>query len=317
MTGLPAGFRSGFADCGEVRLHFVTNGEHDLGRTPAISDPRPVIVFLHGFPEYWAAWEPVMTRLAQDYLVIAPDQRGFNLSDAPERAENYATKKLVSDLLALTSTLIGNRKFVLAGHDWGASVAYAIAIGAPERISALIIVNGVHPVLFQRALVEDAAQREASQYFHILTAEGAAGRMSENGFARTFSMFEKFSSTPWLGPEERQGYLDAWSQPGRLQAMLHWYRSSPIVVPKPGEAGIEAPLASGTPARYGISMPHLVVWGMKDPALLPVSRLGLEAFAPKLQLVEIPDADHWIIHTHGEIVAGEIMKFLDTRENAK
>ena len=311
---LPPGFNSVMVDCGEVRLHCVTNGECDLSRTPAIDDSRPVLVFLHGFPEYWAAWEPVMTRLSQDYLVIAPDQRGFNRSDAPEGAENYATRKLVGDLLALATRLVGQRKFVLAGHDWGASVAYATAIGARERVRALVIANGVHPVLFQRALISDPEQRQASQYFHILTAPGAAERMSEHGFARTFSMFEKFSSTPWLGERERRGYLDAWSQPGRLQAMLHWYRSSPIVVPQPDEKNVEAPLAHGTPERFGITMPHFVIWGMKDPALRPVSRMGLEEFAPRLKLVEIADADHWIIHTHGKIVADEISDFLSTLE---
>ena len=311
---LPKGFASTFVDCGEVCLHCVTNAAVDLSQTPAIEDPRSVIVFLHGFPEYWAAWEPVMTRLADDFLVIAPDQRGFNLSDAPEGPENYATRKLVADLIALLSKLIGNRKFVLAGHDWGASVAYATAIGVADRLDALVIANGVHPVLFQRALIDDAEQRQASQYFHILTAPGAAERMSENGFTRTFSMFEKFSATPWLGDREREGYRRAWSQPGRLQAMLHWYRSSPIVVPLPGDTDIEAPLAAGTPARFGISMPHLVIWGMKDPALRPISRKGLDEFAPDLKVVEIEDADHWLIHSHGEAIAQMIRDYLKRLE---
>lgn len=307
MPGAPAGFNSVFVDCGEVSLHAITNGASEQGGL--ITDPRQPIVFLHGFPEYWAAWKPVFTRLAGDYLIIAPDQRGYNLSDAPQRIEDYSVKKLVSDMLALTSNLLGNRKFILAGHDWGASVAYALAIGIPERLRGLVIVNGVHPVVFQRALLDDREQARASQYFHVLRASDAAERMSENGFARAFSMLEKFSSTPWLTAEERAGYLDAWSRPGRMNAMLNWYRASPIVVPKPGEEQPEAPLAAAPAEKFAVTMPHLLIWGASDQALRPASRTGLAAFADDLRVVEIEDGDHWVIHTHGKRIASEIDRF--------
>jgi pimeloyl-ACP methyl ester carboxylesterase len=310
LPPLPPGLRSVHVDCGEVTLHAVTSGAGTNG-VPT-DDPRPAIVFLHGFPEYWAAWKPVLTRLASDYLVIAPDQRGYNLSDAPQHVEDYAARKLVSDIVALTSNLLGERRFILAGHDWGASVAYALAIGAPERLKGLVIVNGVHPVIFQQALLDDPEQARASQYFHRLRASDAAERMAENGFARTFSMFEKFSSTPWLTPEEKAGYLEAWSRPRRMNAMLNWYRASPIVVPRPGEEPDEAPLANAAVEKFRITMPHLLIWGVRDQALRPSSHAGLEAFAPDLVRVTIEDGDHWVIHTHGERIAGEIDRFAKT-----
>lgn len=310
MSELPDGFRSAFVDSGTVKLHVVHNAG-SINEAGRIEDERPAILFLHGFPEYWAAWKPVLSALADDYLLLAPDQRGYNLSDAPQDVPAYATGKLAGDILAVADTLLGfGRVFTLAGHDWGASVAYALAIGHGQRLNGLIIVNGVHPVIFQKALLEDAGQCAASQYFHILTASDAAGHMAENGYARTFSMFEKFSSSPWLTDEDRAGYLAAWSQPGRLNAMLNWYRGSPIVVPKPGEAKVDAPLASGTPERFGVNMPHLIVWGMADQALRPVARKGIEAFAPQLQLIEIADGDHWVIHTHGNVVADHIDQFM-------
>jgi pimeloyl-ACP methyl ester carboxylesterase len=309
LQNLPHGFQSSWSDCGEVRLHVVHNAAH-THPDGTLDDPRTPIVFLHGFPEYWAAWKPVMRTLATDFLLIAPDQRGYNLSDAPLRVSDYAAKKLVSDLLALSSNLLGNRRFVLAGHDWGASVAYAAAISVPERLLGLIIVNGVHPVLFQKALVENRAQAQASQYFHYLRADDAAERMSQDDFRRTFGMLEKFSATPWLDDEEREGYRKAWSQPGRLNAMLNWYRASPIVVPLDGEPLPPTPLKDGGPDRFGVAAPHLLVWGMQDVALLPVCRAGLERFAPQLSVVEIPDAGHWVIHTHGERVAQEIRTFV-------
>ena len=310
MTDLPDGFQSAFIDCGAVTLHVVHNGR-SIAQDGTIADARPAIVFLHGFPEYWAAWKPVLARLADDFLMIAPDQRGYNLSDAPQDVSAYATGKLVGDILAVADALLGpDRPFTLAGHDWGASVAYALAIGHSNRLNGLVIVNGVHPVTFQRALIRDAEQCAASQYFHILTAPNAAERMAENDYARTFSMFEKFSSSPWLDEAERAGYLAAWSQPGRLNAMLNWYRGSPIVVPEPGATGVKAPLAHGTPDHFSVRVPHLLLWGMADQALRPVARQGLEAFAPDLRLVEIADGDHWVIHTHGELVAGHIADFV-------
>ncbi len=310
MTGLPTGFRSIFSDCGEVRLHVVHNARA-TNSDGSLDDPRQPIVFLHGFPEYWAGWEPVLRELADKYLLIAPDQRGYNLSDAPQREADHAPRKLVSDLLAMTSNLIGNRKFVLAGHDWGAAVAYAAAIGVPERLCGLVIVNGVHPIPFQKALIEVPSQAAASQYFHYLRNADAEKQMSANSFRRTFGMFEKFSPAPWLTDEIREGYRKAWSQPGRLNAMLNWYRASPVVVPVPGEPIPDAPLLAADPQRFHVKAPHLLVWGMKDIALQPASRAGLEQFAPGYRLVEIADGDHWVIHTHGKQIAMEIDQFID------
>lgn len=315
LQNLPQGFQSAFSDCGEARLHFVHNAAATLP-DGALDDARTPIIFLHGFPEYWAGWKPVLRELSRDYLLIAPDQRGYNLSDAPQRVSDYAAKKLVSDLLALSSNLLGNRRFVLAGHDWGASVAYAAAISVPERLLGLVIVNGVHPVLFQKALVENRDQAKASQYFHILRADDAAERMAQDDFRRTFGMLERFSSAKWLDAEERQGYRRAWSQPGRMNAMLNWYRASPIVVPVEGEPVPPTPLKDAGPDRFSIRAPHLLVWGSQDTALLPVCREGLEKFAPNLRVVEVPDAGHWIIHTHGPDVAAQIRSFIGDLKQA-
>ncbi len=310
---LPNGFRSSYTNCGEVRLHFVHNARAELP-DGQLDDPRTPILFLHGFPEYWAAWTPVLERLSEEFLLIAPDQRGYNLSDAPARVSDYSAKKLVSDMLALSSNLLGNRKLFLAGHDWGASVAYAAAINVPERIRGLIIVNGVHPAPFQRAIIEDPEQQKASQYFHFLRNENSAERMSEDDFRRTFGMLEKFSDTAWLSDHDRAGYRKAWSRPGRLNAMLNWYRASPIIVPAPGEPVPAAPLMDASPDRLTVRAPHLLIWGARDTALRASSRQGLSRFAPDLTVVEIEDGDHWVIHTHGQRVADEIARFVRTVE---
>lgn len=307
MQPLPTGFSAARVDCGGVALNVVTNAA-DFGGG-RIDDGRAAMVFLHGFPEYWAGWKPVLEHLAGEYLVIAPDQRGYNLSDAPQEVEAYSARHLVSDILGLAERLLGERKFLLAGHDWGASVAYALAIGAPARLNGLVIVNGVHPIAFQRALLDDSGQRAASQYIHYLRAPDAARKLAENGHARTLSMFEKFSATPWLTETEKSDYVEAWSRPGRLEAMLNWYRASPLVVPKPGENDAIAPLADAPEEKYLVKVPHLLLWGARDQALRPASTARLEDFAPDLKRIEIADGDHWVIHSHGERIAREISKF--------
>ncbi|MEL7429643.1 MAG: alpha/beta hydrolase [Pseudomonadota bacterium] len=298
---LPPGFRSDFIICDGIKLHLVHNGAAYDGKP--LDDPRQPVLMLHGFPEFWIAWESVMAELGDDYLILAPDQRGYNKSDAPQGAEYYKAKLLVSDMVTLTQTVLGNRSFVLCGHDWGASIAYALAINFPEKVSNLLIANGVHPVCFQRAMIDHPAQAKASAYFHILRSESAAAHMAANDFAKTFSMFEKFSVTPWLDETMKERYRKAWDGPERLGAMLHWYNSSPIVVPVEGETVPDAPLYHVGPDQFRISMPHTLVWGTGDQALLPAAHAGLEAFCDDLTRVEIEGADHWVLHTHGPQVA--------------
>jgi pimeloyl-ACP methyl ester carboxylesterase len=295
----------------DIKIHLVHNGVSS-GDGALHADSLPVILFLHGFPEFHGAWSQVLPLLIKDHLVIAPDQRGYNLSSAPQELSNYQTALLVGDMIAVMESLLPGHDYHLVGHDWGASIAYAMAMKQRQRIVTLTIINGVHPIPFQRALSSDEKQAEASQYFHILRAPDAATHMSDNGFARTFSMFEKFSSTPWLDERHRQDYLNAWSQPGRMNAMLNWYRASPMIVPIGTTPVPHAPLLDVDPAKFTIEMPHQVIWGLQDTALLPVARRGLEEFSKQLKIVELEDAGHWINHTHPEFIAEEIRKFVSS-----
>lgn len=289
-----------FFDVGGGRLHVATAGD------PA----RPLILCLHGFPEYWAAWAGVMDELAGDFFLAAPDQRGFNLSFRPQGEEAYRAKHLVADIAALADRLSPGKPFVLAGHDWGASVAYAYAFAHPGRVSHLVIANGAHPVCFQRAILADAGQRAASQYFHTLRAPGAAERMAENDFARTVKMLAGFSRTGWLTPDLAAQYRAAWARPGAMRAMLHWYTSSPILVPRPDERVDDAPLLAVPAERVTVAMPHLVVWGEADEALRPACLEGLDRFAPDLTVKRVPGAGHWILHEKPQDVARSIREFL-------
>lgn len=287
-------------DAGGIDIHFAAAGRPDA----------PLVICLHGFPEYWAAWRKVMQALAGDFHVVAPDQRGYNLSSRPQDVDAYRTGNMVRDLASLADRLSPDRPFVLAGHDWGASVAYAYAFRHPERLSHLVIANGVHPACFQSAIIEEEEQRKASQYINRLRQPDAVALMSQDGFARTFRMIEGFSRTGWMTPEEREGYRAAWSRPGAMNAMLNWYRASPVVVPEPGAEPGEVPLMTVPDEALRVTVPHLVLWGEEDEALRPVCLEGLERFAPQLTVRRVAGAGHWILHEKPAEVAAAIRAFV-------
>jgi pimeloyl-ACP methyl ester carboxylesterase len=291
---------------------FITCETGGVALNVAVAGDRskPAIVFLHGFPEYWAAWRDVMDLLAADFHVVAPDQRGYNLSSKPAGVDAYRARQLVADLVALTDQVSPGRPFVLCGHDWGASVAYAFAFAHPERLSHLIIANGVHPRCFQKAIHTDPAQRLASQYIGKLRDPAADQRMVEDGYRRTLRMIAGFSRAGWMSGQTERGYLDAWSQPGAMPAMLNWYRASPIDVPAPGEPPGPSLLDTVPDAAMRVRTPHLVLWGEDDAALLPSCLAGLDRFAPDLSIERIAGAGHWILHEKPVAVAAAIRAFL-------
>jgi len=271
----------------------------------------PLLLFLHGFPEHADSWFDVVPAFADRWHVVAPNQRGYGRSSKPEGVAAYTIKHLVRDMLGLADQLSPERPVALVGHDWGGAVAYAMAIAAPRRVAKLAVINGVHPGPFQRALIEDEAQQRACAYMHELRAPDAEQRLSANGYAGLLEMFGRFGDLAWLTPDKRVVYLEAWSQPGALTAMLNWYRASPLVVPKAGETVDMAKVAKLDPALLRVRMPHLLIWGMGDPALLPVSRATLAAYCDQPVVVrEIEDADHWVVHQKTAEVIGHLRDFL-------
>jgi pimeloyl-ACP methyl ester carboxylesterase len=250
------------------------------------------ILFLHGFPESHRTWREVAPALAEDHFVVAPDQRGFAASDKPVGVENYRTDRIIEDLIALADALALDR-FTLVGHDWGGAVAWLAALRHPDRIKRLVIINAPHPLVFQKSLIEDVAQRAASQYitaFRNPTMERGLEAMGlETFYGKTFASHADIARVP---EEERAAYLADWGAPGALTAMLNWYRASEIVVPAPGEAA-EMPGWTKLPFP-AIRVPTLVIWAMRDTALLPVQLGGLHELVDDLRIVQVPDAGHFI-----------------------
>jgi pimeloyl-ACP methyl ester carboxylesterase len=270
-------------------------------------DGEPIL-FLHGFPESHRTWRHQLAGLADRYRVFAPDQRGFAASDKPEGVENYETDRIVADVTALADAL-GLDQFTLAGHDWGGAVAWTAALTHPFRVKRLIIINAPHPLVFQKSLFENVAQREASQYITLFRSPAAEAALAGMGLESFLDRITAHTGGKALPAEERQTYLDDWSQPGVLTTMLNWYRASKIVVPAPGEDA-KAPLWTHAPFPK-LRMPTLVVWGLKDTALLPVQLDGLPDLVEDLRLVTSPGAGHFITWQEPETVTSAIRDFMD------
>ena len=311
-------FESQFIEANGQNLHVKTLGGGDGGGSGGgDAAEKPLLLMLHGFPEYWAAWAPVAEALLRitggSYRFALPDQRGYNLTSIPAEREAYDTKHLVADMEALIDQLAPNQKIILCGHDWGASVAYAMAKRHPDRISHLIIANGVHPICFQKALFAAGPQTAASQYMNVLRSENIEDRLSANGFEKLLGMLEKFSSAPWLDDATKDAYRAAWSPPGALTAMLNWYRQSPMVVPDTDTPAQALPITDAMRQKYAVSMPHLLLWGLQDTALLPEARADLGTFCDDLSVMEHEEASHWILHEQPDWVAEQISAFLTAK----
>jgi len=251
---------------------------------------HPAMIFLHGFPESHRTWRHQLPAFARDHFVIAPDQRGYAGSDKPPAVEDYGPARIVADLIALADAL-GIDRFTLVGHDWGGAIAWMAALNHPDRVERLVICNAPHPLVFQRSLFDDPAQRAASQYMtrfrDTSLDKGLVGTGLEHFFANGFARFV----TRTIAGEDKAAYLDEWSHPGAMTAMLNWYRASPIIVPAPGEqpdrpAWLDGPFPP-------VTQPTLVIWGMQDQALLPVQLEGLGAYVPDLSVVKVA-AGHFV-----------------------
>ncbi len=272
---------------------------------PADGEP---IILLHGFPESHRTWREVAPALAEEYRVLAPDQRGFGASDKPVGVEKYKADETVADILALADAY-GIGRFTLVGHDWGGAIAWAAALKHGDRINALVIVNAPHPWIFQRSVIDDREQRAASQYIRAFQSPMMEKSIDAMGldsfFEKTFGSHADLASIP---DEERRAYLDDWKREGALTAMLNWYRASNIVVPAP-EEGEPRPAWTRSPFPR-VTVPTLVIWGMQDKALLPLQLDGLNMLVDDLEVVRVEEAGHFIPWERPEPVVTAIRAFM-------
>ena len=268
----------------------------------------PAAILLHGFPESHRTWRELAPRLADRLRLVMPDQRGFAGSDQPQDVEEYRTDILVSDIFALAEALSIER-FALVGHDWGGAIAWSAALKGDRRLTRLAIINAPHPIIFQKSLIEDHDQRTASQYMNAFRKPGFEKAVEAMGFdaffRKTFSGHVDLARIP---EREKRQYIADWSQPGALTAMLNWYRGSKVIVPPPGAT---VPLPDWLLRAFPkIAVPTLVVWGIRDRALLPLQLDGLDTLVDNLRIVRLPDAGHFAPWEAPDDVADALAPFL-------
>ncbi|TAG35697.1 MAG: alpha/beta hydrolase, partial [Polaromonas sp.] len=283
-------------------LHTLPHGITLSCRT-AGEKGRPVLMFLHGFPEAAFVWDDMLAHFSQPqnggYHCIAPNLRGFECSSAPADVAAYQPKHLVQDIAALIESQ-GAPLACLIAHDWGGAVAWNLAAGQPGLIKKLAIINSPHPGTFLRELQHSPAQQAASAYMNFLIRPDAEKLLAADDFRRLWGFFTGLaagndapeSMPAWLTQAVKAQYQSVWQR--GLTGPLNYYRASPLRPPSPQDPAAAA--VSLPRARLEVHLPTLVVWGMKDIALPAALLDGLGDYVPDMQLQCVEGASHWIVH---------------------
>jgi pimeloyl-ACP methyl ester carboxylesterase len=287
------------------RIALNTGVELNVGLAGAAD--APPVMMLHGFPESHRTWRGLVPLLDDQFRLIMPDLRGFGGSDRPSETNAYRTDQGVADVLALADAL-GIERFSLIGHDIGGVIAWSAAHGHPGRIERLAIINAPHPFVFQKSLIEDSDQRKASQYINAFKLPGAEKAILAD-LSRVFDQVIAANVDPSrIIEDDRQQHLAEWSHPGAMKAMLGWYRAAAVLVPPPG---ITIPLPDALLRLAGkVQVPTLVIWGMRDTALLPVQLESLDRVVEQLTVVRLADAGHFATWEAPGQVADALEPFL-------
>ncbi len=274
---------------------------------------RPVLMFLHGFPEAAFIWDGLLEHFSQTenggWRCVAPNLRGFERSSAPPDAAAYRAKHLVQDIAALIA-LEGGTLECLVAHDWGGAVAWNLAASQPKLMKKLAIINSPHPATFLRELQHSPAQQAASAYMNFLCRADAEKLLAANDYRRLWKFFITMGATSgpraWLTESVKQQYRDVWGL--GLQGGCNYYRASPL---RPATAQNTAVNGLSFPAEmFTVKLPTLVIWGLGDIALPAGLIDGLHNYVPRMQLQRVEDASHWIVHEQPELVIAYLKQFL-------
>jgi pimeloyl-ACP methyl ester carboxylesterase len=275
-TDLEKRVEHGYANSSGVKIHYASLGK------------GPLIVMIHGFPDFWYSWRDQMEALAANYQVVAIDQRGYNLSDKPKGVENYDMQLLVGDVAAVIKHL-GRERAIIVGHDWGGAVAWTLAMTRPQMVEKLIILNLPHPRGLRRELATNPEQQKKSQYARNFQQEGFHKNLTAEALAG------------WVkDPKAKEKYIEAFKR-SDFEAMLNYYKRN---YPREPYTDSGAPLPK-------VKMPVLMIHGLKDKALLPGALNNTwEWLEQDLTLVTIPEAEHFVQQDASDLVTRTIKMWL-------
>src|SRR6478752_4422170 len=274
--------REGYAEVGDVVLHYVEAGD------------GPLVLLLHGFPEFWYGWrEQIAPLVKAGFRVVAPDLRGYNLSSKPDAFADYTADKMAADVRGLIREL-GAESAMVVGHDWGGSVAWTLAMNHPEVVDRLVILNAAHPRRLSEGL-RNPRQLLRSWYFFYFQFPGLPERRARRWHWRFFKRFLR-DARPRYTEQEVDRYVESWSQPGAAKALIDYYRAA-------------VRLGSKQEVRP-ISAPTLVIWGQGERYLGRKLAEPHHEDVPNLDRVErLPNASHWVHHDEAERVNELLVDF--------
>ena len=271
------------------------NGAIEIHAVAAGSADGPLVILLHGFPEFWYSWHKQIAPLADaGFRVVVPDQRGYNQSSKPRGASSYSIPNLVSDVVAIADQL-GQDRIFLAGHDWGAAVAWSVALLHPNRIAKLAIVNVPHPSVMIRYLKTNLRQLRRSWYmlfFQLPFLPEAAFRAFRFGLG--VRSLVRSSRPGTFSDEDLALYRAAWSQPGALTAMINWYRAARYRSKFPDSK---------------VHVPTRILWGERDAFLLPEMAHDSLRYCDNADLHTFANATHWLQHEEPARVSELLIRF--------
>jgi pimeloyl-ACP methyl ester carboxylesterase len=270
----------GFADSKGVRIHYVTLGK------------GPLIILIHGFPDYWYSWRDQMPELAKRYQVVAIDQRGYNKSDQPKGKENYKVDKLVEDVAAVMKH-VQQEKAIIVGHDWGGLVAWTFAMSHPDKTDRLIVLNLPHPKGMLRELAHNPQQQKNSQYARDFQKPDAANKLKPELLA--FWVKE---------PEARKQYVEAFRR-SSMEGMLNYYKANYPKEPYKDDQDFPP-----------VKCPVLLIHGLGDPYLLAGALNDTWNWVEKdLTILTIPKAGHFVHRDASKLVTQTIVRWLAQRSS--
>jgi pimeloyl-ACP methyl ester carboxylesterase len=279
---------------------------------------RPLMMFLHGFPEGAFIWDELLEHFSQPenggFRCIAPNLRGFEKSSAPAEVAAYRPHLLVQDIAQLAETENPDGRIeALVAHDWGGAFAWAYANQHGGTLGKLVIINSPHPGTFARELRDNPAQQAASAYMNFLARPDAETLLAADDYKRMWPFFELMKAGPegfgWLTEEVKDKYRDLWNH--GLTGACNLYRVTPMKPALPGKPAAEIPVLP--PEKLLVKAPTLVLWALDDSALLPGLLEGLETHVPRVEIRKVPGATHWIVHEQPKLVASEIQAFLERK----
>ena len=274
---------------GNVGLHAVASGPKD-GR---------VVILLHGFPEFWYGWRRQIEPLAAaGFRVIVPDQRGYNLSSKPPGVAAYALTELVSDVIAIADQL-GQQKIYLAGHDWGAAVAWSTALLHPQRIAKLAVLNVPHPSVMRKFISTRPRQLLRSWYMFFFQFPWLPEAFFSAFNYRVGARALLRSSRPGtFSDEDLAQYRAAWSQPHAVTSMINWYRAlfrTRVIFPD-----------------KSVRVPTRILWGERDDFLLTEMAHESLRYCKSAELFTFANATHWLQHEEPARVSELLIDFFRT-----